>query len=294
MTEHTVKKKIAITGAKGFVGRRLSDALRKAGHEVVELDLPEQDIRQYNTLSSLDGCDTVFHLATMPLPACKIYPRECIHTNIEGTLNVVEACMRYNVRRLVYTSASSIYGDPVRSPVREDDLKKPLTIYGVTKLAAENVIGALISSKTFTPSCAIFRPTNIYGSGQTGGLIPTVIKKLRSGEVIEVNGTGKQTRDFVYIDDVVMILMRAMYYPLYNLTMNLGSGEETSVNRVIEMCAEMLGKTPKTHHNPYDLDRSAFRADTTVLNRIYEGYSGMKFTPFREGLMKTIEGYEAA
>jgi nucleoside-diphosphate-sugar epimerase len=283
-------RRIVVTGSSGFVGSHLVTALRRKNYEVIPFDLPIHDIRNPADMDVLEGADTVFHLATYQLNPCKANPNICIDTNILGTLNVIHACLKYNVRRLNFSSASSVYGNPVRMPAQEGDETKPLTVYGVTKLASEGLIYALVGSKDFAMTYTVFRFTNIYGPGQESGLIPNVINKLLDDEVIEVNGTGTQTRDFVYVDDVIDILIKSIDKPIYSITMNLGSGKQTSVNEVIKLASDYLGKTPKVHYNPYDLDRNEFSADITLLEAIH-GKKG--FTSFRAGLEETLK-YETA
>ena len=163
-------KTIAVIGSSGFIGQHLCKKLKSMGHEVVECDIPTVNITIPSTLEILKGVDAVYHLATLPLTNCKKWPRVCIKTNIEGTLNVMETVERYGIKRLIFSSASSVYGTPDKVPVEESDPKDPLTLYGASKLAAENIIKVkaneinLNNSLGFT--AGIFRFTNVYGPGQ--------------------------------------------------------------------------------------------------------------------------------
>jgi len=145
-------KKIAVIGSSGFIGTHLCMKLRDQGHEVVECDLPLVDITIPANLYLLEGVDVIYHLATMSLTNCKKYPAVCIMTNIEGTLNVMRAMKKYGIKRLIYSSASSVYGTPDKVPVEESDPKEPLTLYGASKLAAENIIKIKINEMNLNNS----------------------------------------------------------------------------------------------------------------------------------------------
>lgn len=296
-------KKIAVIGSKGFIGSHLVEMLKAREHEVVEIDLPGVDICCLGDLlmnDSLSGVDVVYHLAVLPLPACGSSPRNCVETNIMGTVNVMEAAKKYGVKRVIYASASSVYGDPEKLPVKEDDPKQPVTLYGASKLASENIIHTY--SRNFDLTCGIFRFTNVYGEGQRSGLIPSVISSLLYKQPVTISGTGEQTRDFVYVNDVVGILLRAMDHPLYSFTTNLGSGSNESVNTVVRTCADLLDidigdldsvlrySSPWLKYVKADNDRKTFRADLSQFRRLYGSYY---FTDLQDGLSKTIEWWKS-
>jgi len=283
------KKKIIVTGSNGFIGRNLVDVLNKTEkYEVFGVDIPNYDIRKLQDLGIFEGADTVFHLATYPLTNCIENPYCGIDTNIKGTLNVIKSCLNHKVRRLIYSSASSVYGNPKIVNVPEWHDKVATSIYGVTKYAGEGLIHALMDGRSLETTYSIFRFTNIYGPGQSNGLIPTVISKLKNNDIIKITGNGEQTRDFVYVGDVVNILIRSIEFPLYSSTMNLGSNEEISVNDVVTMAARVLDVNYEVQYHPGDFERSRFRADTTLLHTVYPD---LMFTPFSQGLYKTVQNY---
>lgn len=277
-------------GSKGFIGRKLVDALRSNGHEVVELDMPRIDISEFNPGDPvfneiLKGTDTIFHLAVMNLEHCKRDYKGCIATNVIGTASIMELARRVGVRRVIYSSASSIYGDPVTTPVSETHQQMPMTLYGATKLAAEKVIHTY--SKNFDLTYGVLRFTNVYGEGQVNGLIPTVINSLLKGDKIQITGTGEQTRDFVYVGDVVKVLIRAMDHPKYSFICNLGSGTMFSVNDIVKLLAGFTGKKADIEYIPMQIDRGAFKAD---LRRFRELFGDkFRFIPIENGLYKTVE-----
>lgn len=287
-----VTKKAAVVGSKGFIGTRLVTALRGSGYEVVELDLPEIDISVSMfddplMVESLSGVDVLFHLAVMNLEHCKSDHRGCILNNVLGTANVMELARRTGIRRVIYSSASSVYGDPVKLPVSESDPAMPLTLYGATKLASEKIIHAY--SNNFGLTYGIFRLTNVYGPGQVNGLIPSVIRNLLSGTEISITGNGEQTRDFVYVDDVVNILIESIDHPKYSFISNLGSGRHSSVNKAVEMCGDLMGVNPRVKHTLMQKDRNEFRADLTMFKYRFHCY---EFVPFSEGLYSTIQWWK--
>jgi nucleoside-diphosphate-sugar epimerase len=130
-------KRIAVIGARGFIGNNLVNALKKEDYDVI--DLPDVDICILETLN-LKDVDLVYHLAAYPLTNCKKNYHDCIKTNILGTINLMEAVKKYKIKRVIYSSASSVYGNPMSLPVHEDAQKTPLTLYGVCKLASEQII----------------------------------------------------------------------------------------------------------------------------------------------------------
>jgi len=287
--------KVAVVGSKGFIGRKLVDALHFEGHEVVELDLPRIDISDFNPHDPifneiLKDTDTIFHLAVMNLERCKRDYRGCINTNVLGTTSIMELAKKVGVRRVIYSSASSIYGNPVATPVSESHPQMPLTLYGATKLAAEKVIHSY--SNNFDLTYGIFRFTNIYGEGQVNGLIPNVITNLFKGTNISVTGTGEQTRDFVYVEDVIKLLMCAMEHPKYSFICNLGSGQMISVNRIIKLLSAITGKKVNIEYAPIQADRGAFQADLHQLMNLFRNEVDMKFTSIEDGLFKTVEWWK--
>lgn len=283
--------KITVTGANGFIGKRLVKSLRDMSHEVIGLDLPEFDMSGWCAddpayCELLKGTECIYHLAVMNLEHCKKDPHGCIKNNIVGTLNVMELVARLGIRRAIYSSASSVYGNSSRQPVDEMESTKPLSLYGVTKLASENIVQ--LYQKNFSTTTMIFRFSNVYGPGQVNGLIPSVISKLIRGDEITVTGDGNQTRDFVYVDDVVGILVRALNHPMYSILCNLGSGKSVSVNTVVDLCSKCLGTIPAICRQPFEIDRNKYCADISLLKRLYPGFVP---TDFEHGIKLTVEAW---
>lgn len=290
-----MSKKIIVTGSKGFIGKRLVSALELVGHEVIGIDLPEFDLPSLSPLNDhvlkvFKGVDVIYHLATMNLERCKESSFSCIYNNVIGMSSLMEIAKAYGIKRVIFSSASSVYGQPLEVLVTEEHLTDPLTIYGVTKLSSEKLIKVFGMQNKI--SYGIFRFTNVYGPGQVNGIIPSVIGKLLKDEIIEVTGTGNQTRDFVYVDDVIYYLIEALEKPLYNFTCNLGSGKETSINAVVGYIGSILQKEPKImYRDPMYFDRGAFQADTTRLKEIF-GYR-RDFKTISDGLTETVADFRS-
>lgn len=287
-----MSKKVVVTGSKGFIGARLVNHLRDEQHEVVELDLPRVDIAVMNPGDPImkevfEGVEVVFHLAVMNLEHCKRDYKGCINSNVLGTANIMELAKRFGVKRVVYTSASSVYGNPRELPASESTAHNPATLYGATKSASEKIIQSYCNN--FDLTFGVFRLTNCYGPGQVNGLIPNVVRALLGGMKISVTGTGEQTRDFVYVDDVVQVLMRSIEHPLYSFVTNLGSGQQTSVNEVIKWLSGYTGKEAQVEHLPLTRDRFAFAADLTKFRQLF---GDCKFVPVSEGLYRAVEWWK--
>jgi UDP-glucose 4-epimerase len=292
--------KVAVVGSKGFIGQHLVSALKLRGYGVVEIDVPKYDITRSDILlpdNPFKGVDAIYHLAAMNLTHCKEDRTGCVRTNIMGTVNVLEAAVKCGVKRIIYASASSVYGNPERMPVHEIDKKKPLTLYGATKLSAEHIIQTYTQTPGFTS--VIFRFTNVYGLGQVNGIIPSSISLLKAGKPVIVTGNGEQSRDFVYVDDVVTFLIRALEIPHYSSIFNLGSGINTCINEIIILCASLLGLG-----NESDLRQEVLKSDRLIkyvmadngdrkefianISRLRYCYGDYRFLLLKDGLKRII------
>jgi len=262
--------RILITGGAGFIGSHLAHYLYSQGHYVRVLDdmtsgNPERlhpeiyakrgDVRDIPTLwSLLQGVDVVYHLAALvSVPASILYPRDYNDVNVGGTVSLLEACRDVGVGRVILASSATIYGNQPVQPVKEDALPAPSAPYAVTKMAAEQYLftmGALVGFETV--SLRIF---NAYGPGQHlppthGPVIPYLMQQISQNGSAIVFGDGEQTRDFVYIDDVVQALAAAGVAPnVDRQIINIGSGQERSINQAAETIGEVVGKGPRLLHN---------------------------------------------
>ncbi len=250
--------RILITGGAGFLGAALANRLVAEGRTVLVLDDltggdPRQldpqvlfnrgDVRDVPKLwTLLQGVDCVYHLAArVRVPESVHYPSDYNLVNVGGTVALMEAVRDTGVSRVVFASSAALYGEQARQPIREEQPARPDSPYGVSKLAAEHYVstlGGLYGIETV--SLRIF---NAYGPGQElppsyPPVIPQLLKQAQTGGSVVIFGNGDQTRDFVYIDDVVDALIAAATATGVNRSViNIGSGAEISIN---DLAAKVL------------------------------------------------------
>ena len=297
-----------ITGAAGFLGTALCNRLAREGHSVRGLDdlstgdpnglSPEVhftrgDVNDRPKLwTLLQDVDCVYHLAARVLVSESVlYPREYNQVNVGGTVTLMEAMRDVGVKRVVFTSSGAVYGEQDVQPVPEDCRPNPQSPYAVSKLAAEyyvNTIGRL--SKIETVCLRVF---NAYGPGQHlpaahAPVVPNFLKQALANGTLVLHGSGKQTRDYVYVDDVVNALVAASSADRVDQKIiNVGSGVETTVQDLVEMVIEATGAHPQTVFNQRD-DRGPNRlcADLTLARDLL-GYQPQ--IPLEKGLRLTLE-----
>lgn len=261
-----------ITGAAGFLGSALARRLVREGHQVRGLDdlstgepqsvsgmlFTRGDVNDRPKLwTLLQDVDCVYHLAARVLVAESVlYPREYNAANVGGTVSLMEAMRDVGVKRVVFISSGAVYGRQEEQPLVENCTPAPLSPYAVSKLAAEyyvRTIGQLWDIETVS-----LRVFNAFGPGQHipsshPPVIPSMLRQAVRGGTIVVHGEGKQTRDFVYVDDVVRAMVAAATASRINQeVINIGSGRETSIAdlarlvlKITESDAEIIN-SPKT------------------------------------------------
>ena len=296
-----------ITGAAGFLGAPLANTLVSDGHSVVGLDdlstgdpnnlvegvhLVRGDINDRPKLwSLLQDVDCVYHLAARVIvPESVLYPREYNTVNVGGTVTLMEAMRDVGVRRVVFISSGTIYGNQKTQPLRESNQPNPRSPYAVSKLSAEYYIRTIGSLWQIETVC--LRVFNAYGPNQrlpltNAPVIPYCLRQAFDNGTIVIHGDGGQTRDYVYIDDVVDAMRKAATTPNINrLIINVGSGEDTSVNDVVKKVLEVTGKKPQIVQNKtHDSGPSLMRADIALAKE------KLDFTPkfnLEQGLRETI------
>ncbi len=252
-----------ITGGAGFIGSALANRLVREGHHVRALDdlsagdparLDSQvlftrgDVKDVPKLwTLLQHVDCVYHLAArVSVPESILYPRDYNDVNVGGTVAIMEAVRDAGVKRVVLASSGAIYGEQRRQPVSEKTIPNPRSPYAVSKIAAEHyvfTIGVLCGIETVA-----LRIFNAYGPGQFvpashAPVIPQFLKQALGGGSLIVFGDGNQTRDFVYIDDVVDALFAAATASdVDRRIINVGSGQEVSINQLVEKVARATGR----------------------------------------------------
>ena len=260
-----------ITGAAGFLGSSLANQLAREGHEIRGLDdlstgnpqalgpdvhFTRGDVSDRPKLwTLLQEVDVVYHLAArVSVPESITYPRDYNSVNVGGTVALMEAMRDVGVRRVVLASSGAVYGDLGEQPLRETATPNPRSPYAVSKLAAEyyvRTIGGLWGIETV--SLRIF---NAYGPGQHlpashPPVVPHYLKQALRGGTLVMHGDGNQTRDFVYVDDVVSALVAAATAPNINgHVINVGSGQETSIRDLIRAVQSATGSNAEVIYSP--------------------------------------------
>jgi UDP-glucose 4-epimerase len=258
-----------ITGGAGFIGSALANRLVRDGHQVRVIDdlsagdparlLPDVHFTRGNVTDKpklwrlLNKVDCVYHLAArVSVPESILYPREYETTNVGGTVALMEAIRDAGVQRVVLASSGAIYGEQFHQPVTEDMAPRPTSPYAVSKLAAEyyvSTIGSLWGIETVA-----LRIFNAYGPGQAippthAPVIPQFMKQALGRGSLVVLGDGEQTRDFVYIDDVVEALATAAVADgIDRQIINVGSGQETGVNALVRSIEKVTGREAHALH----------------------------------------------
>jgi len=271
-----------VTGAAGFIGSQLAEALQSAGHDVVGFDCftdyydprlkaenaRSLDVRQVDLAEDafdFDGLDGVFHLAGQPGVRSfgDIFPLY-VRRNVLASQRVFEAAVAAGVR-VVFASSSSVYGAPERVPTPEDEPPHPLSPYGVTKLACEHLLDAYVRS--YDLDAVVLRYFNAFGPRQRPDMAFTRIAfALAAGTSFELFGDGSQSRSWTYVGDVVDATIRAM--ATGTGTYNVGGALEASMNESIELLERLAGATldvRRTTAVPGDQRRTV--ADTTRIRR---------------------------
>src|SRR5512137_1058569 len=251
-----------VTGVAGFLGTALANRLAREGHQVRGLDdlsagdpgVLEPDVHftrgdvndRPKLWTLLQEVDCVYHLAARVLvPESVLYPREYNAVNVGGTVSLMEAMRDVGVRRVVFISSGAVYGDQQAQPVVETAPPNPRSPYAVSKLSAEyyiNTIGDLWRIETVS-----LRVFNAYGQGQHlppshPPVIPFMLKQAMRGGTIIVHGDGTQTRDYVYVDDVVSAMVAASTAPdLDDQVINVGSGTEVCIRDLASLIIQVTG-----------------------------------------------------
>jgi UDP-glucose 4-epimerase len=262
--------KALITGAAGFIGSTLTERLLADGADVVGIDsftdyyprsmkernlavaaanrrftFVEGRIQDADLHALLSGCTHVFHLAAQA-GVRKSWGRDFnVYTtnNVEATQVLLEACLPYHLERIVYASSSSVYGDGVPMPMREDALPQPVSPYGVTKLAAEQLC-YLYHVNYGLPTVSV-RYFTVYGPRQRPDMgFHKFLRATLRGEPISVYGDGEQTRDFTFVRDAVGATVLAGVKGVPGRVYNVGGGSRVTVNHVLEMIGRVSGRAP--------------------------------------------------
>ncbi len=309
---------ILVIGGAGFIGSYVVSELLKTGAkkvviydnfargkmENIEASLNDDrcrifplggDVREIDILNeAMVGVDYVFHLAAMWLLHCKDFPRTAFHVNIEGTFNVLEACVKNNVKKLIYSSSASVYGDAVKLPMTEEHPFNNKNFYGSTKIAGEAMCTAY--HDRYGLEILGLRYMNVYGPGQDqhaaySGVVPIMLNKIAAGEQPQINGDGSQAYDFIYVEDVARCNVLALQSDVDFGFYNVGSEVQTSIKELCDTILELKNSSLQVKYLPYSADD----ARQLVQNRIGSREKAEKELNFkfkysvREGLQRLIK-----
>ena len=262
--------KFLITGAAGFLGSHLANQLAREGHQVRGLDdlstgdphvldpdihFTRGDVNDRPKLwTLLQEVDCVYHMAArISVPESMLYPREYNTSNVGGTVALMEAMHDVGIRRVVLASSGAIYGEQDIQPLTEGQTPRPRSPYAVSKLAAEYYISTI--GKLWGIETVSLRIFNAYGPGQYLSashppVVPYFLHQATRGGTLVVHGDGLQTRDYVYVDDVVCALVAAATAPNLNgLVINVGSGVETSLRALVKQVLDLTGSQSNVVYN---------------------------------------------
>ena len=317
----TADSKILVIGGAGFIGSHVVAKLLKTDVGAVIIydnftrgeitNISESlsdprceiyphggDIRDLDLLNdAMNGVDGVIHLAAMWLLHCKDFPRTAFHVNIEGTFNVLEACVQNGIKRLVYSSSASVYGDAVEVPMTESHPFNNRNFYGATKIAGEAMCRAFYDR--YGLDYVGLRYMNVYGPHQDQtaaytGVIPIMLNKIDANEAPTINGDGSQAYDFIYVEDVACCNVLALQGEATDQFYNVGTGVQTSIKELCNTILSLKQSDLQVKYRPYSADD----ARRLVQNRIgcpKKAKNDLSFTAnfsLTQGLQRLIDWRE--
>lgn len=301
-----------VTGGAGFIGSHVADAFIESGHRVVVVDnlvtgkrsninskaifirMDIQDKRLASVFKKYRPAIVSHHAAQMDVRRSVADPLFDAKTNILGTLNLLECSRQFGVKKFIFASSGgTVYGETKKIPTRETHQTHPISPYGVAKLTGEQY--CYYYWKQYGLPYVSLRYANVYGPRQRGdgeaGVVAIFIEKILQGEKPVINGDGKQTRDFVFVGDVVRANIVAARKNIVG-TINIGTGKETNINVLFQKIAQCLGVPAKERHGkakPGEQRRSALQ--NTYAQKTVGWWPLMDFD---EGLKKTVIYFSSA
>ena len=301
---------VLVTGGAGFIGSNLVRALLERGDDVrvldnfstgnranlegLDVEIIEGELRSYERVhNAVRGTEVVYHLGALgSVPRSVQDPLTSSAVNVEGTLNVLLAARDESVRRVVFSSSTSVYGSTRNLPTTEDSPSDPISPYGVAKLAAERY--CISFSRVYPPfESVVLRYFNVFGERQSpysqyAAVVPRFVTAIAAGETIEIHGDGEQSRDFTYVANVVDATIRAGAADgASGEIFNVAAGSPASVNKIADTIGEILGKPVERTQLPSRAgDIRDSWADLTKSGRIL-GY--VPKVGLEDGLRRTVE-----
>ncbi|HKP37814.1 MAG TPA: NAD-dependent epimerase/dehydratase family protein [Pyrinomonadaceae bacterium] len=304
--------RVLVIGGAGFVGSHLVDQLtQEPVREIVVLDnfvrgtranlsdavrddrvrVVEGDLTDLNLLKELmAGTDYVFHLAALWLFECVHQPRSALDVNVVGTFNVIEAAQQAGVKKVVYSSSASVYGDAQFTPMTEDHPFNNRTMYGATKIAGEQFFRAFYEQHKL--DYVGLRYMNIYGprmdyKGTYVSVIMKVLDRIDQGLPPIIFGDGSQAYDFVHVDDVARANILAMKSDATDECFNVGMGVKTTIDELVQMLLEITGSDVAPEYRPQEQMFVTHRVGSTEQAEQKLGFRAT--VPLREGLRSVVE-----
>jgi UDP-glucose 4-epimerase len=302
--------KILVTGGAGFIGSQVADAFLEAGHEVVIIDnlstgfkknvnpgakFIQADITDISipAIFQEEKFDVVnHHAAEIDVRKSVVDPLFDANVNITGTLNILESCVKYGVKKFIFASTGgAVYGEQQYFPADENHPVNPLSPYGITKLSIEKYLYYYKSEYDLNYSA--LRYANVYGPRQNplgeAGVVAIFMNQLINGGIPIINGDGKQTRDYVFAGDVVKANLLVLNEPKSD-TYNIGTGIETSVNELFILLNELTGVKAKAEYGP--AKRGEQLRSVITSKKFFENFNWKPSVKLREGLIKTLAYYK--
>jgi UDP-glucose 4-epimerase len=305
-------KRILVTGGAGFIASHVSDQLVAAGHEVTVVDNLSTGKREYvpaaaqfypYDIKSPETADLirrwqpqviVHHAAQMSVQVSVSDPVLDAQENILGSLNLFQAAAQARVERIIFASTGgAMYGNEAPLPAREEDRAQPEAPYGIAKMAVEHYLHFYQAEHGIIPIC--LRYANVFGPRQNGqgeaGVVAIFIEKLLAGQQPRINGDGLQTRDFVFVGDIVAANLLALDYPEAG-TFNIGTGKETDIVTIYLKLQELMGSPLGPVHGPAKPgeQRRSVLDSTLALKEL--GWQPR--TSMSDGLAQTVAAFKAA
>ena len=310
--------KILVIGGAGFIGSFVvTELLKHPVKEVVIYDnftrgkkeyLTQQlkdkrcslfpfggDIREIDILDvAVKDKDYVISLAAMWLLHCKDYPRTAFDVNIAGTFNIFEACVKHNIKKLIWSSSASVYGDAAELPMTEEHPFNNKNFYGASKIAGEAMATAF--NDRYGLKVIGLRYMNVYGPHQDQtaaytGVVPIMLNKIEANEAPAINGDGSQAYDFIYVEDVARANVQALISDQNFGMYNVGTEVQTTINELCELILDLKKSKLKVKYNPYSEDDARSMVKNRIGSRVKaEKELGFKYSyELKEGLQKLID-----
>lgn len=270
--------KLILTGATGFIGPPTSKELQKS-HTIIPLSSKECNITHrkdtIRTFSKIKDADCILHMAgTADLKDSYKNPEKQFEINVNGTKNILDACLKNNIPWIIYTSTAAVYS--AQGIINETDETKPKSPYGQSKYEAECLIKKYCEEQGM--NYTILRYFNIYGTCDTTKnrhIIPSICKSMYQNNHVKITSTGEQTRDFINIKDIAQINSIILDKKIRNKTINIGTGKGATINQIIAIIEKELKTKSKIEYTSKDIPSDTFIADISKLKRLIGKYTFM-------------------